>query len=96
MIKANHGRVRTPVYSPGGSLYDTVRCCLKENGGTCTRDQLEQQLASSPEVHARITRAGGLGPLLTNMRHSGEIKLEGNLVLLTTRALRRMQLFRKG
>lgn len=95
MTKLSHGRARPPVYSPAGSLYDTVRCCLKKNGGTCTRDQLEQQLGSRPEVHAKIASAGGLGPLLTNMRHSGEITLEANLVRLTVRALRRMQLFRK-
>lgn len=40
---------------------------------------------------ARLANSQGFTPLLTNMRHSGDIFLEGETVRASARTLRRMQ-----
>lgn len=72
-----------------GSLYQAVREHLWRVGGSCTRDELLEVMLSNTALRNRLFEGQGFSRLLTNMRHSGEILLEGELVRATSRALRR-------
>ena len=72
-----------------GSLYQAVREHLWRVGGTCTRDELLEVMLSDTAVRKRLLEGQGFSRLLTNMRHSGEIMLQGEIIKATSRALRR-------
>ncbi|WP_169738046.1 hypothetical protein [Sphingomonas astaxanthinifaciens] len=63
---------------------------LANAGGSMTRADLAMKIAEQPELAEALKDGRGLASLLSNMRHSGEIALEGDLVSLTGRAIRRI------
>lgn len=75
---------------PGwGSLYEFVRRTLAERGGGCTRAELLAMIQADPEAAQRLERSRGFSRLLQNMKHSGFVRLEGDMVRRTRRRLGR-------
>ena len=72
-----------------GSLYQVVREHLWRLGGSCSRDELLTLMWRNRSVRRRLQEGQGYVRLLNNMRHSGELVLEGKTVRATARALRR-------
>ena len=72
-----------------GSLYQLVRQALAERGGRCTRAELLAIIAQDPDAARRLEQGQGLSRLLQNMKHSGFVELDGDLVRRTTRRLGR-------
>ena len=85
-----HGRIGPPVFSLPNSRYSAIRTLLANAGGTMTRADLAMKITEHPEMAEQIKNSRGLASLLSNMRHSGEVALQGDLVSLTERALRRL------
>lgn len=83
-------RVGAPTVGVSGSLYDFVRRYLFAQGGSCSRDQLHSAILGEPILKARLEHGRGIGALLSNMRHSGEIVFDGDLVRASSRAVRRI------
>ena len=71
------------------SLYQFVREHLWRHGGTCSRDALLTAIQQDPAARSKLEHSRGFSSLLSNMRHSGEIETDGDLVSATPRALRR-------
>ena len=71
------------------SLYQVVRKHLWRMGGACSRDELLTLMLDDPSVGKRLQEGQGFVRLLNNMRHSGDVLLEGQIVRATSRALRR-------
>lgn len=72
-----------------GSLYEFVRHSLAERGGSCTRQELLSAIKANPVAAERLERSQGFARLLHNMKHSGFVELEEELVRRTTRKLGR-------
>lgn len=68
-----------------GSLYEFVRRTLSEHRGVCTRTQLLEAILADPNASDRLKRTRGFSALLNNMKHSGFIQLEAELVRRTKR-----------
>jgi hypothetical protein len=73
----------------GGSLYQFVRETLAERGGTCSRTELLSAILADANAAQRLALSQGLSPLLQNMKHSGFIELDGQLVRRTKRKVGR-------
>ena len=71
------------------TLYALVRSVLDENGGVCTRGQLLNAILHEPEAANRLAKSRGFGPLLTNIKHSGFIEIDGEIVRRTSRRVGR-------
>ncbi len=71
------------------SLYQFVRQYLWQAGGSCSRAELLAAMSRDEAVRTRLTNSQGFLALLTNMRHSRELILDGQMVRATDRALRR-------
>ena len=67
------------------SLYQFVREQLALSGGTCTREQLLAVIKCNPAASEKLERSRGFDALLSNMKHSGFIELEGDVVRRTAR-----------
>ncbi len=67
-----------------------VTLCAHE--GTCSRDELLRALMAEPKMKERLSRSQGFKALLNNMRHSGDVVLEGDVVLPSVRTFRRLGL----
>lgn len=80
----------TPLQSRG-TLFQFVRDYLCSHSGSCSRAELRRALEADTKMAARLANSQGFTPLLTNMRHSGDIFLEGETVRASARTLRRMQ-----
>lgn len=85
------GRVGPPTIGVPGTLYDFVRRHLLQHGGSCTRDELIKAISASPELGRRLDAGRGFAALLSNMYHSGDVLLEGDMVRASARARRRME-----
>ena len=83
-----------PPSGRGDSLYQFVRVYLAEAGGSCDREALLVAMTENPVVRQKLEAGQGFRALLTNMRHSGQVQLDGQLVKLTSRALRRVPVHR--
>lgn len=83
-------RVFPPTAGVPGSLYDFVRRYLCAHGGACSCKELHSALLAVPILKARLGRSQGFGALLRNMRHSGDVILNENLVSASARTLRRL------
>lgn len=70
-------------------MYQFVRDLRRQNGGKCNRNELLKALESDSRVGQRLAQSRGFRALPSNMRHSGEITIEGDEVVATPRALRR-------
>lgn len=75
--------------SSRGSLYEFVRRMLAERGGCCTKSELLSAIRANPDAAQRLERSQGFARLLQNMKHSGFIRLEGDMVRRTSRQLGR-------
>ncbi len=85
-------RVGPPTSGVAGSLYDFVRRYLCAHEGACSRDKLLTALMAEPKMWERLSRSQGFKALLQNMRHSGDVDLEGDVVLPSVRTFRRLGL----
>lgn len=85
------GRIGPPTSGVPGSLYDFVRHYLIAHDGSCSRNDLLAALQADDAMNERLARSRGFGPLLNNMRHSGEVTLIGNTVTASARTVRRMR-----
>ena len=83
------GRVGPPTAGVSGSMYDFVRGFLLERGGSGTRAELVAALDANPAMQERLARSQGFTALLHNMRHSGDLSMDGESIEITPRALRR-------
>lgn len=83
-------RVGPPTSGVPGSLYDFVRRYLIAHGGSCSREDLLAALQAHDSMKERLARSRGFSALLNNMRHSGDVTLIGNIVMATSRTVRRM------
>ena len=72
-----------------GSLYQFVREYLWRAGGSCTRAELLTAILENEAVRTRLGTSQGFTALLSNMRHSGELMYDGEIIRATARALRR-------
>lgn len=66
------------------TLYEIVRRLL-ETDGPCSRAELLAKLSANPEAAERLKRSRGFSALLLNMKHSGFIELDGEIVRRTGR-----------
>jgi hypothetical protein len=71
------------------SLYELVRRTLAERGGCCTRQELLSAIEANPVAAERLERSQGFARLIHNMKHSGFVELEEELVRRTSRKLGR-------
>ena len=83
-------RVGPPTAGVPGSMYDFVRRYVCSHGGSCTREELRVAMLAEPTLKQRIESSRGFTALLRNMRHSGDVLLEDNLVTASGRTLRRL------
>ena len=74
-----------------GSLYEFVRQTLAENGGSCTKVALLAAIQSDSHAAQRLQKGLGFGRLLVNMKHSGFIEMDGDIVRRTKRRVGRKQ-----
>ena len=84
------GRVGPPTAGVTGSMYDFVRRYLVEHGGSCTRQVLLKAFEDDLAMKERLVHSRGFKALLHNMRHSGDLSLDGDHIGITPRALRRL------
>jgi len=72
-----------------GSLYEFVRSYLRDHAGACTRSQLRAAMDGDRDASARLRESRGFSALLSNMKHSGFIEVNGELITATSRRLGR-------
>ena len=82
-------RAGVPDGRSAGSLSQFIREYLCRHEGRCTRDELLQAIRRRPELLAKLERGQGLARLVQNMRHSGFVTIDGDIVTATSRTLRR-------
>ena len=82
-------RSRLPDPRSKGTMYQFVRDELRRRGGKCSRDCLLKAMKADVVISERLAESQGFGPLLANMRNSGEITIFGDVVAATARAMRR-------
>jgi len=80
-------RWRRHVYAPGcaESLSQFIRDMLERHGGACTRGETLSAIRARPTMSERLDAGQGLSRLLQNMKHSGFVTLEGEIVRRTIR-----------
>lgn len=83
-------RLRAPPKTIPGPLYGMVRQYLCDNGGSCLRSELLDAIRADPTGAERLERGQGLSRLLNNMKHSGDVFLDGERVVASARAYRRL------
>lgn len=83
--------LRRPNVGVPGTLYDFVRRYVHAQGGSCSRDILLYAILAKPALKARLENGQGFGALLSNMRHSGDIVVDGDLIRVTDRTIRRIR-----
>lgn len=71
------------------SLYQFVRDALNSRGGVCSRDELLAAIQADPDAARRLGLSQSFSRLLQNMKHSGFIELDGDLVRRTKRLVGR-------
>ena len=74
---------------PVESLYQFVREELATSGGSCTRAELRAAIDAHPAARARLDCSRGFAALLSNMKHSGFVSLDGERVRATARRVGR-------
>lgn len=85
-------RVGPPTSGVPGSLYDFVRRYLCDHGGSATRAEVRHALMSDPRYSERLERSRGFHSLISNMHHSGDVQLKGDILRATSRTYRRFGL----
>lgn len=74
-----------------GSLHDFIRRVPGQYGGACTRDQILEAILTDPQAAPRLQYSKGLASILSNMKHSGFVVIEGQVVRRTARHYGRKQ-----
>ena len=74
------------------TLYQLIRETLDEHGGSCLRAELLVAILANPHAAERLSCSQGFSRLLQNMRNSGFIELNGELVRRTKRRVRRRRI----
>ena len=74
------------------TLYEFVRQTLALRGGVCSRRELLAAIEADPLNSSRLARSRGFASLLQNMKHSGFVELQGDLVRRTKRRVGRRHL----
>lgn len=82
-------RAAVPDGRSAGSVSQFIREYLCRHGASCTRDELLRAIRSESDLLARLERGQGLARLLQNMRYSGFVTIDGEIVRATSRTLRR-------
>lgn len=82
-------RPREPDGRSAGSIFQFIREYLVRHGGTCTRKELLQAVRSEAHLAARLDRGQGFERLLQNMRHSGFVTINEDIVTASSRTLKR-------
>jgi hypothetical protein len=77
---------------PAASLYAFIRATLASHGGVCSRQELLASIEADPEMANRLARSQGFPRVLQNMKHSGYVELDGQLVRRTVRRVGRRRL----
>ena len=90
------GRVGPPTSGTAGSMYDFVRRYLVDHGGSRSRQELLWALQSDEAMRERLARSKGFTALLHNMRHSGDVVLDGNQILASDRSFQRLGVSRRA
>jgi hypothetical protein len=67
------------------SIYQLVRDMLEAHGGACSPGQLLDAILADPAAAERLARSQGFTRVLDNMRHSGFIEVDGEIVRRTKR-----------
>lgn len=68
-----------------GSLYEFVRRTIAAHGGACTRTELLNAILADPAASARLERTKGFTAVLDNMKYSGFVVFDGDVVRRTAR-----------
>jgi hypothetical protein len=74
------------------SLYAFVRQALELRGGSCLRLELLADIEGDPEAAHRLRQTDGFSRLLINMKFSGFIELDGDVIRRTKRRVGRRRL----
>ena len=74
------------------TLYEFVRSTLAARGGIISRGELLAVIQADPQAAERLERSQGYSRVLGNMKYSGFIELEGDLVRRTSRKVGRRRL----
>ena len=82
-------RAGVPDGRSAGSVSQFIREFLCRHGGSCTRDELLRAIRAEPKLLAKLERGQGFARLVQNMRHSGFVTIEDDIVRATSRTLRR-------
>ena len=72
-----------------GSLFELIRRQLAAHQGVRTRPQLLEAIRSDPQASERLGRTQGFGAVLSNMKSSGFVELENEIVRATGRRVGR-------
>lgn len=80
---------RSAAAVPFFTLYQFVREQLEAQGGTATRSDLLGAIRDHPAALSKLEGSRGFDALLSNMKHSGFIELEGETVRRTGRRVGR-------
>lgn len=75
-----------------GSLYEFIRRELAAHDGVRTRSQLLEAIRRDPRASERLERSRGFAALLGNMKSSGFVELDKDVVRATGRRLGRRRL----
>lgn len=75
-------------------MYDFLRRYLVAHGGSCSRQELLCALQADEAMRERLARSKGFAALLNNMRHSGDVVLDEDIVKATNRTSRRLRIAR--
>lgn len=68
-----------------GSLFKFIREKLAAHNGVCTREELLRAILADPAASERLEQSQGFSALLGNMKSSGFVEFDGDLVRRTSR-----------
>ena len=68
-----------------GSLHEFIRQTLAAHGGACTREELLSAILADATASERLTRTQGFTGVLGNMKSSGFVAFDGDIVRRTNR-----------
>lgn len=68
-----------------GSLHEFIRRILAAHGGVCGRAELLAAISADPRASERLKRTKGFTAVLGNLKSSGFVHFDGDLVRRTNR-----------
>lgn len=82
-------RPRLPGPQSAGTLFQFIREYLCRRGGSATRPELVEAIDADPRMKSRLEHSQGFDRVLANMRYSGWVAVEGDMVIATAKTRRR-------